>query len=134
MTAKFVHHICVQTNQYEKSLHFYQKALGFSLIQESPHFHKRDFNTWLRLGSFYIELQTGKEGEHLADVNILSKGIVHFCLWVENLDKEVQHLKNLGVDFLLKNGREIYRVENGSLCKVIAPEGTIIELRDNKEI
>lgn len=134
MTSNYVHHICIQTNQYEKSLTFYQKGLGFILTQESPNFHQRDYNSWLKLGSFYIELQTGKEGENMADVNLISKGIVHFCLWVEDLEKEVQHLKQLGVDFLLKNGKEIYQVENGNLCKIVAPEGTIIELRDNKDI
>ena len=40
----------------------------------------------------------------------------------------------MGYQFLLKNNQEIYTVENGSLCKIIAPEGTIIELRDNKGI
>ncbi|WP_442599735.1 VOC family protein [Neobacillus sp. D3-1R] len=134
MTTKYVHHLCIQTDQYEKSVNFYQQALGFSLVQEIPNFHNRDYNSWLRLGSFYIELQTGKKEEYLADVNLLSKGMVHFCLWVEDLEKEVQHLKELGVHFLLKADKEIYQVENGYLCKIVAPEGTIIELRDNQGI
>ncbi|MGD8188442.1 VOC family protein [Brevibacillus ginsengisoli] len=134
MNSHFVHHICIQTNHYEESLQFYTKFLGFELISECPNFHNRHYNTWLKLGNFHIELQTGKIGESLSNFNPNSQGIAHLCLWVEDLVNEVEKLKPLGVRFLLKNGKEIYQVENGSLCKLIAPEGTIIELRDNRGI
>lgn len=134
MTTKFVHHICIQTNNYEESLKFYRDILGFELIKEFPNFHNRHYNSWLKLGAFYIELQTGKIGENLNSVNTNTKGIVHFCLWVDDLVKEVQTIKQLGYDFIRKTGKEIYQVENGSLCKLIAPEGTIVELRDNRGI
>ncbi|WP_282172317.1 VOC family protein [Cytobacillus firmus] len=134
MTTKFVHHICIQTNNYEESLKFYRDILGFELIVESPNFHKRYYNSWLKLGAFYIELQTGKVGENLKSVNPNTQGIIHFCLWVDDLVKEVQTIKKLGYNFILKNGEEIYQVENGCLCKLIAPEGTIVELRDNRGI
>ncbi|PEB50086.1 glyoxalase [Bacillus pseudomycoides] len=134
MKTKFVHHICIQTNNYKESIKFYQEVLGFELIQESPNFHKRSYNSWLKLGSFYIELQTGKKNEQLSENNKNSQGIVHFCLWVSNLSEEMQKIKRLGYEFLLKNNQEIYKVENGNLCKIIAPEGTIIELRDNRGI
>ncbi|WP_394578571.1 VOC family protein [Cytobacillus firmus] len=134
MTTKFVHHICIQTNNYEESLKFYRDILGFELIEESPNFHKRYYNSWLKLGAFYIELQTGKVGENLKSVNQNTQEIIHFCLWVDDLVKEVQTIKQLGYNFILKNGEEIYQVENGCLCKLIAPEGTIVELRDNRGI
>ncbi|MHC0035332.1 VOC family protein [Pseudoneobacillus sp. C159] len=134
MTTKYVHHICIQTNHYEESLKFYREILGFELIQESPNFHQRYYNSWLKLGEFYIELQTGKAGENLNSVDPNPQGITHFCIWVDDLVKEVQTIKGLGYHFIPKNGEEIYQVENGSLCKLIAPEGTIVELRDNRGI
>ncbi|MCR8964649.1 VOC family protein [Brevibacillus halotolerans] len=134
MSRKYVHHICIQTNTYKESLRFYQEALGFELIQETPHFHQRDFNTWLRLDSFYIELQTGKTGELLDPPNANTQGLVHLCLWVENLDTELQRMKHLGYRLKMKDGQEIYTVENGRLLKLLAPEGTIVELRDNQGI
>lgn len=128
----FVHHICIQTNDYHESLRFYKDALGFELIKESPDFHEREYNTWLRLGNFYIELQTGKNGQHLERPNpSTSSGVVHFCLWVEDLENEAKKLKDMGFKFFLKNCQEVYTVENGSLCKLLAPEGTIIELRSS---
>ena len=108
--------------------------MGFELVQESPNFHGRDFNTWLKLGSFYIELQTGKQEEVLSAVNSNSEGLVHFCIWVEDLEVEVARLQTMNTKFKRKNGEIIYHVENGALCKLIAPEGTIIELRNNRGI
>lgn len=134
MTKNYVHHLCIQTNTYLESLEFYTKALRFEIVEVSANFHGREFNTWLRLGAFYIELQTGKQGEELAVANTNSEGLVHFCLWVENLQQEVERLKALNTQFVLKNGEVIYHVENGYLCKLKAPEGTIVELRDNKGI
>ncbi|QED46154.1 VOC family protein [Cytobacillus dafuensis] len=131
---KYVHHICIQTNTYLETLKFYTEALGFEIVQESPDFHGREFNSWLKLDHFYIELQTGKKNEVLADNSPNSQGIVHFCIWVENLDQEVKRLKAMNANFICKNGEIIYRVENGSLCKIKAPEGTIVELRDNRGI
>ena len=134
MKNAYVHHLCIQTNSYLETVEFYTKALGFEIVQQSPNFHGREFNTWLKLGNFLIELQTGKENEVLAPVNSNSEGLVHFCIWVEDLTFEVERLQKLHVNFKRKNDELIYQVENGALCKLIAPEGTIIELRNNKGI
>lgn len=132
---KTVHHICIQTNDYEKSLKFYTEILGFEIIKETKSFHSRNFNTWLQLGSFMIELQTGKAGEKLNEYNRQSEGIVHFCVCSDNIQDEYKRLKKLGFsNFLRKNGEDIYMVENGYLFKITAPEGTIVEIRDSEGI
>ncbi|WP_058302820.1 VOC family protein [Gorillibacterium timonense] len=128
----FVHHICIQTNQYEASLAFYQK-LGFQLVQETPGFHGRSYNTWLTLNGFHIELQTGKDRLNPASGSD-HEGLVHFCIWVEELEKALSVLDFDDSLFLLKNGKRIYTVENGQLCKLKAPEGTIVELRNQRGI
>lgn len=129
-----IHHICIQSNSYKKSLNFYTEILGFKLIKETPNFHGRDYNTWITLENFMIELQTGKE-EGLSVYEKNSEGIVHFCLLVDDVEKEYNRLKNLGFkDFLAKNGCDIYQVYDSKLVKLQAPEGTIIEIRDKYEI
>ncbi|ACQ70505.1 MULTISPECIES: VOC family protein [Exiguobacterium] len=126
---KQIHHICIQTPDYAASKSFYE-ALGFELVQESPNFHTRDFNSWLKLGDFYIELQTAKIDETLQDYSKHVAGPVHFALYVDDLKVEVARLEQLGVTFLPKHGGNIYFVVDGHLSKLKAPEGTIIELRD----
>lgn len=130
-----LHHLCIQTDKYNESMDFYCNIFNFEVVKETENFHTRLYNTWLKYEDLMIELQTNKKGEILKDYSGDSKGIVHFCFWVEDLDQEYQRIKDLGYNnFKSKKGNDIYTVENGKLLKVIAPEGTIIELRDNEII
>lgn len=132
---KTLHHICIQTEKYKESFDFYTSILEFKLVKETTNFHKREFNTWLSLGSIMIELQTPKEGDKLNKYTSLNEGIVHMCFLVDNVEEEYKRIKNLGyTNFKNKEGKEIYKVENGYLFKVRAPEGTEIEIRDSEEI
>lgn len=109
MGMKIMHHVCIQTEKYKESLEFYTKILGFELVTETPNFHKRDFNTWLRLGTFMIELQTAKKGYKLKNWSSLNEGIVHMCFLVDNVQEEFDRIKKLGYEnFKIKNGEIIY--------------------------
>lgn len=131
MENKIIHHICIQTNDYENSLSFYTDILGFVIEKESKNFHSRDYNTWLKLGDFRIELQTSKRNVALNKWSKLNAGIVHMCFMVDDVAKEYDKIKDLGYnDFKCKNGEELYLVEDSYLFKVKAPEGTEIEFRD----
>jgi len=128
-----VHHVCIQTSKYEESLQFYTKILGFKLVKETTDFHSRNFNTWLSLGTFMIELQTGKKGDKLNHWSPLNEGIVHICFVVDDVHEEFERIKKLGyLNFKIKNGEEIYKVEDGYLFKIVTPEGTEIEIRDTQ--
>ncbi|WP_234117141.1 VOC family protein [Clostridium hydrogenum] len=131
MSIKMMHHVCIQTECYNESLEFYTKILGFELVSETPNFHSRNFNTWLRVGQFMIELQTAKKGEKLKSWSSLNEGIVHMCFLVDNVEEEFKRITKLGYsNFKIKNGEIIYKVEDGYLFKIKAPEGTEIEIRD----
>lgn len=133
MSIKMVHHVCIQTEKYEESLEFYTKILGFEVVLETPNFHTRDFNTWLKLGAFMIELQTAKEGQKLGPWSSSNEGIVHMCFLVDDIQQELNRIKELGYNnFKIKNGEIIYKVEKGHLLKIKAPEGTEIEMRDSE--
>ncbi|ALP88755.1 MULTISPECIES: VOC family protein [Clostridium] len=133
MSKKIIHHVCIQTNDYKNSLYFYNQILDFEIVQETKNFHNRDYNTWLKCGDFMIELQTPKNNIPLNNYSTLNEGIVHMCFFVDNIHSEYEKIKSCGyTKFKLKNDKEIYKVENGFLFKVIAPEGTEIEFRDSQ--
>ncbi len=80
-----------------------------------------------------IELQTGKE--HLEQYNKEAEGIVHFALYEKNLEEFVDRIKDIdSIQFKKKEGNIIYNVENSKLVKIMAPEGTIVEIRNNEDI
>lgn len=133
MSKKIIHHVCIQTNDYKNSLDFYNQILHFEIVQETKNFHNRDYNTWLKCEDFMIELQTPKNNIPLNNYSTLNEGIVHMCFFVDNIHSEYEKIKSCGyTKFKLKNDKEIYKVENGFLFKVIAPEGTEIEFRDSQ--
>lgn len=135
MAIKAMHHVCIQTSNYKESVEFYTKILGFEIVQETKNFHGRDYNTWLKLGIFMIELQTNKKEDNFIKYNKLTEGIVHMCFLVDNVKEEYNRIKSLGYDnFVIKDGEVVYIVEGSSLLKMKAPEGTIIEMRDKNEI
>lgn len=125
-----IHHVCIETTKYKESIEFYTKVLNFSLVKESPNFHGRAYNSWLELNGFYIELQTPKR-ELLLKENKDGEGLVHICFYAKDITKELERIKSIYSDFKLKNGEALYEVEGGKLFKIISPEGTIIEIRDN---
>ena len=128
-----IHHICIQTNCYEESKMFYMEVLGFKLVKETTKFHGRDYNTWLDLNGFMIELQTGKE--YLGKYNKDSEGIVHFALYEKNIEEFVSKIKDMeNIKFKKKQNDIVYQVENSKLVKLIAPEGTIVEIRDSESL
>ncbi|UPO98871.1 VOC family protein (plasmid) [Cetobacterium somerae] len=125
-----VHHVCIETSKYDESIFFYTKVLNFSLKKETSNFHGRDYNSWLELDGFYIELQTSKNKERKESIPN-DKGLVHICFFVEDIFKELERIKLIYNNFKLKNNEILYNVEGGNLFKLIAPEGTIIEIRGN---
>ncbi|BCN32347.1 VOC family protein [Anaeromicropila herbilytica] len=135
MSIQSLHHICIQTNQYKDSLEFYTKMLDFRIIEETPDFHGREYNTWLTNDILMIELQTGK-GEHaLSAINQEHEGIAHICFLTDNIEEEVIRLEQRGfTGFKKKNGEIVYQVNQGKLFKIISPEGTVIEYRDSQDI
>lgn len=131
MSIKMIHHICIQSSNYIESLDFYTRILGFEVITETQKFHGREYNTWLKLGTFMIELQTPKAGDKFNKWSSLNSGPVHIGFLVDNVESEYLRMKNLGYDnFKVKNGEIIYKVEGESLFKIKSPEGTEIEIRD----
>lgn len=125
------HHICIQTNTYRESITFYTNVLGFTLVNETKNFHERSYNSWLQSEDFYIELQTGKRNNRLTPFSKEAEGIAHICFYVDDLKAAQKKYQKRDAVFLMKEKQVIYHVENGSLFKLRAPEGTIIEFRDN---
>lgn len=126
-----IHHICIETDRYNESINFYCAILGFNIIEETKNFHGRKFNTWIKKESIIIELQTPKSGESVSANSSGQTGIIHVCFIVDNLHETIDKLIEKGFNSFRKKGDDIiYNVKGGSLAKITAPEGTVIELRE----
>ena len=128
---KSIHHICIETDKYSESIDFYCSILGFNIIEETVNFHGRDYNTWLKKENIIIELQTPKSGAAYYSGSTVNTGIVHVCFIVESLTDVINKLTDKGFNSFRRKGSDIiYNVKGGLLAKITAPEGTVIELRE----
>jgi glyoxylase I family protein len=104
-------------------------VLGFNIVEETKDFHGREYNTWIKNEDVIIELQTPKRSEDNKKYKTGNKGLMHICFRVNALKAFVEEIEENGFkDFL--PGKRIYKVKDKELSKLIAPEGTIIELRE----
>ncbi len=130
---RVLHHVCIETGNYEGSLRFYRDVLGFSPVRETGGRRGRRFNTWLRNVDIMIELETPKRSRSL-----FSRlpwfgvgGVNHLCFLVDDISREVERIVAAGYNrFKKKDGGRIYEIGGVRQCKVVAPEGTVIELRE----
>lgn len=135
MQLKTLHHFCIQTAHYKESVEFYTKVLGFELIKEDNYTPKRAYHSWLKLDDFMIELQTAKCSKPFTRYSPLSQGVVHLSFLVEDAQAEYDHIKASGFKaFKSKHGKDVYKIRGGYQFKLVAPEGTEIEIRDSLKI
>jgi glyoxylase I family protein len=125
------HHVCIETDCYRRSIEFYEGILGFHMIEETLDFHEREYTTWLKKDNVIIELQTPKRGSS-ETTRIGNIGLMHVCFEVSAIDECIEEIESKGYTGFL-DGKRKYKVKDGFLSKVKAPEGTIIELREKKQ-
>jgi glyoxylase I family protein len=128
-----LHHFCIETNVYEQTKHFYIDILGFQLLKETEQFHNRQYNSWLKNNNVLIELQTPKTPINLNSLVLGTIGIVHICFHVKNLNTFLDQIEQKTKINYFTNKR-MYIVNDSNLSKIIAPEGTIIEFREDISI
>jgi glyoxylase I family protein len=127
-----LHHICIQTSLYSDSYRFYTEIMNGICIKVHKNFHDREYNTWIKIANVLIELQTAEKGTKLNNWSRLNCGPVHIAFLVDDVQKKYEDLISKGYSkFKLKDGSAVYEVLGKPLCKVIAPEGTEIELRED---
>lgn len=135
MGLKGIHHFCIQTSTYKETLHFYTEILDFELVKEDIYVPKRAYKAWLKSGDLLIEILTPKCSKPFKDYNKLNHGIAHFSLLVDDAHEELQRFKEKGFRiFKPKHGEIIYKIKGGYQFKLLAPEGTEIEVRDSEKI
>ena len=130
MEIKAFHHFCIHTAVYDASFKFYTELLGFALVKDDLHAPKRLHRTWLKRGPLMIELLSEKCNKKYEPYTNKNQGITHLSFEVEDIDKAFKEAMIFGAKNKSKHGKDIYRIKGGRQFKLIAPEGTEIEIRN----
>jgi len=111
MTREF-EHIAVGVTDLEKSVEFYTKVLGFSILRRSAtHTEAGDIDiVYVNRGPYAMELiavqprkAEGKPTESAVSEARTRIGMSHIGFAVDNLDEELKRLEKLGVKIVSKS-------------------------------
>lgn len=128
------HHFGIHTASYDASLKFYCELLGFEQVKDDLYAPKRLHRTWLKRGPIMIELLSPKCNKpYKAFVNS-NEGVAHLSFFVEDIESAYEDAKLFGATIRSRHGKDIYRIKGGKQLKIIAPEGTEIEIRDSQSV
>ncbi|MGD1855970.1 MAG: VOC family protein [Leptolyngbyaceae cyanobacterium] len=93
MDIKAIHHVAIICSDYERSKHFYVHILGADVIHETWRESRDSYKLDLRLGGTQIELFSFPQPP-ARPTRPEACGLRHLALAVENLDYNVDYLKN----------------------------------------
>lgn len=118
---KLVEHVAITAQDFDKTVEFYMKNLGFSLKSSSINREKGTRGAFLEAGQAMIEVfgfvgDKAVQGPTLKDEET---GLKHLCFLVDDIEKMLQRLKDAGVEV---NG-------NSNFANFKDPNGVIVQLR-----
>ena len=91
------HHVAIICTNYEKSMDFYVKKLGFSLIREVDRPQQKDMLIMLESGQTVLELFIKADAPQRVD-NPEALGLRHLAFYVENIEEAVAWLNGRGIE------------------------------------
>ncbi len=95
-----IHHVALQTADFEKAFHFYATILGLQVVKKPFVFKETRTMAWLDAGGVMIELYTVKIGKEPQPYDSRSVGTDHIAFEVENLDSFLTYIRQHNVKVL----------------------------------
>lgn len=97
MNLNVIHHIAIIVSNYEKSKDFYVNKLGFKILSENYREERGDYKLDLKLGECELEIFSGKNNPKRPSYPEAC-GLRHLAFKVDDIEKEVEELKALGIE------------------------------------
>ena len=97
MTLTVIHHIAIIVSNYEKPKDFYVNKLGFQILRENYREERGDYKLDLKLGECELEIFSGKNNPKRPSYPEAC-GLRHLAFKVDDIEKEVEELKALGIE------------------------------------
>ncbi len=98
MELSRIHHIAIITSDYDKTIEFYVKKLGFNIIRENYRLERKDWKLDLRVNEF-TELEIFVESNPPKRVNRPEAcGLRHLAFYVDSVEQTVSELEKVGIN------------------------------------
>lgn len=93
-----VHHIAIICSDYEWSLEFYKKVLGFTVLAENYREDSKSYKTDLALGNEYVIELFSFPSPPARPTNPEAAGLRHLAFEVDDILAEAKELERLGIE------------------------------------
>ena len=93
-----VHHIAIICSDYERSLEFYKKVLGFTVLAENYREESKSYKTDLALGNEYVIELFSFPSPPERPTNPEAAGLRHLAFEVDDILAEAKELERLGIE------------------------------------
>ena len=93
-----VHHIAIICSDYERSLEFYKKVLGFTVLAENYREESKSYKTDLALSNEYVIELFSFPSPPERPTNPEAAGLRHLAFEVDDILAEAKELERLGIE------------------------------------
>ena len=126
MNLTMIHHIAIIVSNYEKSKDFYVNKLGFQILRENYREERGDYKLDLKLGECELEIFSGKNNPKRPSYPEAC-GLRHLAFKVDDIEKEVEELKALGIEV---EPIRLDEITNKRMTFFQDPDGLPLELHE----
>ena len=126
MNLTMIHHIAIIVSNYEKSKDFYVNKLGFQILRENYREDRGDYKLDLKLGECELEIFSGKNNPKRPSYPEAC-GLRHLAFNVDDIEKEGEELKSLGVEV---EPIRLDEITNKRMTFFQDPDGLPLELHE----
>ncbi len=120
-----VHHIAIQTRNWEASLKLYRDILGLPIVYWVPAAQKIAL---LDAGNHnYIELFEPTDESPTPGSNAANDPLTHFAIHVDDVDKAIEHVRAAGYEVTLETTRLTGDNFDATIAFFTGPSGESIE-------
>ena len=126
MNLTMIHHIAIIVSNYEKSKDFYVNKLGFQILRENYREDRGDYKLDLKLGECELEIFSGNNNPKRPSYPEAC-GLRHLAFKVDDIEKEVEELKSLGVEV---EPIRLDEITNKRMTFFQDPDGLPLELHE----
>lgn len=126
MNLTMIHHIAIIVSNYEKSKDFYVNKLGFQILRENYREDRGDYKLDLKLGECELEIFSGKNNPKRPSYPEAC-GLRHLAFKVDDIEKEVEELKSLGIEV---EPIRLDEITNKRMTFFQDPDGLPLELHE----
>lgn len=131
MKLNRVHHIAVICSDYQRSLDFYTRVLGLTVLAETYREERQSYKTNLGLGDNYIVELFSFPNPPARIMHPEATGLSHLAFEVDNIEESIHELEAMAV------AHEAIRVDPTTGMRLVFfhdPDGLPIELYEKRTV